>query len=78
MLSLQATVTSLSAIATAATIACISIDGVPSLEDEDRKALKDLSKAIGSLSSDVMVYKVLMNTIENDTQRSRYLRIIQR
>ena len=58
-------VASLRAIA-AVTSTCIWID-----ETEERQALKNLTKAVKILRSDVMVYEVLMDTIKG------YLQVIQ-
>ena len=50
-------------------------------EHEERGALKDLRKRVESLKSDTLVYKVLLNAMETDTDlsgRSPYTRFIQR
>ena len=48
------------------------------LEHEARQALKELRKGVESLKSDTMVYKVLLNAMEDDTDLSPYTRFIQR
>ena len=47
-------------------------------EDEEQHALKDLRKGVDSLKSDTLVYKVLLNAMENDTDHPPYTRFIQR
>lgn len=52
-------------------------------EHNEREALKDLLKAIGSLKSDIEVYKILLNAMEDDPnldpkESSAYRRFIQR
>jgi len=56
----------LQTIATATTTVRDVIDKAPEPIHEERQALKDLRKALASLNSDIMVYKVLMNVMEND------------
>ena len=71
----------LKAVGTAALALCQVIDKATELEHEARHALKDLRKGIDSINSDTLVYKVLMNAMENDTDlsgHSPYTRFIQR
>jgi len=65
----------------AAMLVCEAIDKVIELEHEERQALKDLRKGVENLKSDTMVYKILLNAMETDTDlngRSPYTRFIQR
>ena len=65
----------------AAVAVCEAVDKAIELEHEERYALKDLRKGVDSLKSDTLVYKVLLNAMENDTDlsgRSPYTRFIQR
>ena len=58
-----------------------AIDKAIELEHEERQALKELRKGVESLRSDTMVYKVLLDTMEDDTSvngRSAYTRFFQR
>lgn len=51
------------------------------LEHNERQPLNDLRKAVENLRSDILVYKVLMNAMESDTDpsgRPPYTRFIQR
>ncbi len=60
---------------------CEVIDKAIDLEHEERRALKGLRKRVVSLKSDTLVYKVLLNAMENDADpsvRSPYTRFIQR
>ena len=68
-------------VGTASIAVCKVIDETIELEHEERHALKDLREGIDSIKSDTLVYKVLMNAMENDTDlsgRSPYTRFIQR
>ena len=59
---------------------CEAVDKAIELEHEERQALKDLRKGVECLKSDTLVYKVLLNTMENDTDpsgRLPYTRFIQ-
>ena len=61
---------------------CEVIDKAIELEHEERHvlALKVLRKGVDNLQSDSLVYKILMNAMENDTDlsgRSPYTRFIQ-
>ena len=70
----------LKAVGTAALALCQVIDKATELEHEARHALKELRKGVDSLKSDTLVYKVLLNAMENDTDlsgRSPYTRFIQ-
>ena len=65
----------------AAMAVCTAIDKALELEHDERHALKDLRKGVESLKSDTMVYKVLLNAMENDIDvdgRSPYTHFIQR
>ena len=42
------------------------IDKALGLEREERQALEDLRKAVESLKSDTVVYKTLLNAVENE------------
>ena len=67
-------------VGTASTAVCEAVDKAVELELEERQALKDLRKAVESLKSDTLVYKVLLNTIKDDTDlsgRYPYTRFIQ-
>ena len=58
-----------------------TVDEAIQLEHEERYALKDLRKVVDSLRSDALVYKVLLDAMENDTEpsgRSPYTSFIQR
>lgn len=60
-----------------------AIDKALELEFEGQRSLKDLSKAVVSLKSDTAVYKILLNSMENDTNSdinsgSPYTLFIQR
>ena len=60
---------------------CEVIDKAIELEHEERHALQGLRKGVTSLKSDTLVYKVLLNAVENDTDLSGgspYTRFIQR
>ena len=62
----------------AAFAVCEAIDKAIELEYEERQALKELRWGVESLRSDIMVYKVLLSAMENDTNgRSIYKRFIQ-
>ena len=59
---------------------CDKIDQAIGLEHEERHVLKELRKAVDSLRSDSMVYRLLLNTMKNDTylsDGSPYVRFIQ-
>jgi hypothetical protein len=65
----------------AAMAVCEAIDKALELEHDERHALKELREGVESLRSDTRVYKVLMTTMEDDTDlngRSAYARFIQR
>jgi hypothetical protein len=67
-------------ISPAAMAVCQAIDKALWLEREERQALKNLRKGVEGLRSDTMVYKLLLNSMENDTAlngRSPYTRFIQ-
>ena len=60
---------------------CEAIDKAIKLDHEEQHALKDLRKGVDSLKSDTLVYKVLLNAMENNTGlsgHSLYTRFIQR
>ena len=59
-------------------LVCSIFDKAIELEHEERHALKDLRKGVYSLKSDTLTYKVLLNAMKNDTDRSPYTRFIQR
>ena len=66
---------------TAAIAVCEAVDRAIELEHEERCALKDLRKGADSLKSDILVYKLLLNAMGNDTDLSdcsAYTRFIQR
>ena len=68
-------------VGTAAMAVCQAVDKAIELESEERQALKELRKGAESLKSDTLVYKVLLNAIESDTDlegRSAYARFIKR
>ena len=68
-------------VGTASMAVCEAVDRSIELEHEGRHALKDLRKGVDSLKSDTLVYKVLLNAMENDTDLSGcspYTRFIQR
>jgi len=70
-------------VASATTTVYCAIDKALELEQEERRALKDLRKAVESIKSDTAVYKTLLNSMENDTNPdpngcSPYTRFIQR
>ena len=65
----------------AAMAVCSAIDKAVALEQEERQALKDLRKGVEDLRSDTMVYKVLLNAMEDDKDangRSPYTHFIKR
>ena len=65
----------------AAMAVCQAVDKAIELEHEERQALKELREGVESLKSDTLVYKVLLNSMESDTnleERSPYARFIQR
>ena len=66
----------------AAIAICDKIDNTPESENAlQRQSLKELRKAVDSLRSDTLMYKDLLNAMENDTDLSRdssYTRFIQR
>ena len=65
----------------AATAVCQATDKAIGLEPEERYALNELRKGVDSLKSDTLVYKVLLNSMENDADlgnRSSYTCFIQR
>ena len=68
-------------VSAAAMAACDKIDNTPeSRNGLQRQSLKELRKAIDSLRTDTLVYKVPLNAMENDTDLSRhssYTRFIQ-
>ena len=67
-------------VGTAATLVCYDIDRAfeLELEHEARRALRELRKGVESLKSDTMTYKVLLSSMENDTNASSiYKRFIQ-
>ena len=51
----------------AAKMACDAIDNVKSLDLVLKNALQDLRQGIDALKSDMMVYKVLITTMQSDT-----------
>ena len=60
---------------------CQAIDKAIELKHEERYALKELRKGVDSLKSDTLVYKALLNSMENDTDLgglSSYTCFIQR
>ena len=60
---------------------CKVIDKAIELEHKERHTLQGLRKGVDSLKSDTLVYKVLLNAVENDTDLSGgspYARFIQR
>ena len=64
----------------AAIAVCDKIDKAIELEHEERHVLNELREAIYSLKSDTMVYRDLLNAMENDTDlsdRSPCMRFIQ-
>jgi len=68
-------------VGTAAMAVCQAVDKAIELEHEEKQALKELRKGVESLKSDTLVYKVLLNAMESDTdldKRSPYARFIQR
>jgi len=68
-------------VGTAATAVCQAVDKAIELEHEERQALKALREGVERLKSDTLVYKVLMNAMETDTDldgHSLYARFIQR
>jgi len=68
-------------VGTAAMAVCQALDKAIELEHEEKQALKELRKGVESLKSDTLVYKVLLNAMESDTDfegRSPYPRFIQR
>ena len=70
-------------VGTAATGVCKAVDKAIELEleHEEKQALKELRKGAEGLKSDTLVYKVLLNAMETDTdldKRSPYARFIQR
>ena len=65
----------------AAGAVCEATDKAVELEHEERQALKELRRVVEGLKSDTMVFMVLLNAMENDTDlhgRSPYTRFIQR
>ena len=65
----------------AAMAVCRAIDKAVALEHDERQALKELRKGVESLRSDTIVYKILMNAMEDDTDangRSPYTQFIKR
>ena len=67
-------------VGTAALAVCKAIDKAIELEHEERHALKELRKGVDSLKFDIVVYKVLLSAMENNTDlsvRSPYTRFIQ-
>jgi hypothetical protein len=54
-------------VGTAAEVVCQAIDKALECEREERQALKNLRKGVEGLKYDTMVYKVLLNAMENDT-----------
>ena len=68
-------------VGTAAMAVCAAIDVALELEQDEKQALKELRKGVESLRSDTMVYRVLLNAMEDDVDangRSPYTRFIQR
>jgi len=68
-------------VGTAAVAVCQAVDKASELENEEKQALKELREGVESLKSDTLVYKVLLNAMESDTdldKRSPYARFIQR
>ena len=60
---------------------CEVIDKAIELEHKERHTLQGLRKGVAGLKSDTLVYKVLLNAVENDTDLSGgspYARFIQR
>jgi hypothetical protein len=67
-------------VGTESTAACSKIGTILGLEHE-LEVLKDLRRVVGSLTSDTMVYKVLLDTMETDTDLngfSPYTHFIER
>jgi len=65
----------------AASAVCEAVNEAIELKHEERQALKALRRGAESLSSDTLVYKVLLNAVESDTDFegcSLYTRFIQR
>jgi len=68
-------------VGTAAMAVCQAADKAIELEHEEKQALKELRKGVEGLKSDTLVYKVLLNAMNSDTdldKRSPYARFIQR
>jgi len=61
----------------AAILVCEVVDKAIDLKYE-LQALKELRREVEGLRSDTMVYKVLLNAMENDTDLSPYTHFIQR
>jgi hypothetical protein len=60
---------------------CQAIDKALEVEREEQQALKNLRKGVEGLKSDTIVYKLLLNSMENDTDlndRSPYTRFTPR
>ena len=55
-----------------------AVDEAIQHEREEQYVLKDLRKGVDSLRSDALVYEVLLNAMENDTDHPPYRRFIQR
>ena len=62
----------------AAKAVCEAVDEAIEFEQEEQHVLKDLRKGVDSLKSDTLAYKVLLNSMENDTGHPPYTRFIQR
>ena len=65
----------------AAKAVCKAVDMAIQHGYKPKYALEDLRKGVNSLRSDTLVYKVLLNAMENDTEpsgRSLYATFIQR
>ena len=65
----------------AAMAVCLAVDKAIEFEHKDQHALKELREALDSLKSETSVYKVHLNAIKDDTNRSNRspgTRLIQR
>jgi len=68
-------------VGTAASAVCKAVDKVIKVALKERQALQELCKAVESLKSDTLVYRVLLNATKSDINlegRSPYVRFIQR
>lgn len=68
MLDPQTILNHVQSVAVAARTVCHAIDRAHGFEHEEQQGLANLRQGVGSIKSDMMVYKVLITSMKNDTK----------